>query len=303
MSSAPIDRRSHPPGLAISRWAAPDGWAMRRYDLPAAAGAPRGSILFQTGRSDFIEKYIETIAHWSAAGWGVSGFDWRGQGGSGRVAREVLAGNVEDLATFVAEWQATAPRPHILIGHSMGGFLLLDYLARHRPAVDGAVLVAPMLGLNAYPLTPQVAAKVAGTLASIGLADRRGWSDDKPGRAARLTHSADRYADEVWWKKHTPEIALGPPTWRWIAEAYRATAALLRPDLLGAIETPMLIVAARNDRLVDFAAIERAAAMLPHSKLIVSDDAAHELLREADAQRAPALAAIDQFLEAIAGNS
>ena len=41
---------------------------------------PRGRMLFAGGRSDFIEKYLESYAHWHRAGWDVTAFDWRGQG-------------------------------------------------------------------------------------------------------------------------------------------------------------------------------------------------------------------------------
>jgi lysophospholipase len=44
-------------------------------------------------------------------------------------------------------------------------------------------------------------------------------------------------------------------------------------------------------------AIARAAARIPHARLIMSHESAHEMLREADAVRLPLLAEIDRFLD------
>ena len=73
----------------------------------------------------------------------------------------------------------------------------------------------------------------------------------------------------------------------------------LGPGLLEAVTTPILLLEARQDRLVDPRAIERAAARLPNAELRAwGAESAHEILREADPVRDQALAAIDRFLDA-----
>ena len=62
MLSPQLYRRAIPAGATVGRWCAPDSWALRRFDWPAE-GRPRGSILFQAGRGDVFEKYLETLAH------------------------------------------------------------------------------------------------------------------------------------------------------------------------------------------------------------------------------------------------
>ena len=102
---API-RRAIPTDAAISRWIAPDGWALRRFDWPARSARPRGAILFQGGRGDVFEKYLETFGHWHAAGWSITAFDWRGQGGSGRLAPDPHVGHAVDFAPWIADLAA-----------------------------------------------------------------------------------------------------------------------------------------------------------------------------------------------------
>ncbi|MBK5264805.1 MAG: alpha/beta hydrolase, partial [Alphaproteobacteria bacterium] len=82
----PVVARTYPHGSKITCWEASDSWPLRRFDWPVPAGGERGSLLFLTGRGDCFEKYLETFAHFHAAGWGITSFDWRGQGGSGRLS-------------------------------------------------------------------------------------------------------------------------------------------------------------------------------------------------------------------------
>jgi lysophospholipase len=108
-------------------------------DWPQPEGGGAGSLLFAGGRGDFIEKYLEPLAHWHARGWNVVSFDWRGQGESRGTSS---AGHLDsfdplvadDLAALIAEWRRS-PGPHVAIGHSMGGHLLLRILAERSPAL------------------------------------------------------------------------------------------------------------------------------------------------------------------------
>jgi lysophospholipase len=299
MASTPHDRRALPQGLSLFDASGHDGWRLRAYDWPAE-GTPRGSLFFQSGRGDFVEKYIEALAHWHRRGWSIAGFDWRGQGGSARTgAGDVtdFAAMVGDVSGLVARWTAETPQPHVLVGHSMGGHLLLRMLAERAPAVDAAVLVAPMLGLAHAPLSVGAARAIAGLACRIGLAERPLWrAATSLGRQANLTGCADRYADEVWWREAQPSLALGPPGWRWLASALASIARLDAPGVLEAVDTPVLLLGTDRDRLVSARAIRDAARRLPDVRLLMIDGA-HELLREADEARNIAFAAIDSFLD------
>lgn len=302
MTTIPFDRRAIPEGLRFSGWTAGDGRVLRRFDWTQPSGAPvRGRLLFQTGRADFAEKYLETLAHWQRRGWDVTGFDWRGQGGShsGTDDDPDMATMLADLHGFMAEWRADGAGPHVAIGHSMGGHLLLRMMAEGGVAVDAAVLVAPMLGLNSRPLPRRVAAGIAQAACCIGLGARPIWQPGgvADGRQARLTGDAVRYADELHWSTLFPAYAMRPVHWRWLADAYASIARLERRGVLERIVTPTLLIGATQDRLVDAAAIMAAAARLPAATVAMRDDAAHELLRETDAVRDAVLARIDGFID------
>ena len=309
--SAAIDRRAIPAHAHESRWQAADGHSIRRIDWPGAGGAARGSILFLPGRGDFYEKYLETLEEWHRAGWRVTAADWRGQAGSGRLGKDEVTGHIEDfgvwiddLAAFWQDWAAATPGPHVLAGHSMGGHLVLRALVDGRIAPNAAVLSAPMTGMNSPPLPLPLLQAVARLMCVIGDPFRQAWKwSEKPGelpadRAHLLTHDPDRYADEVWWRGHRPELVMGPASWRWVERAYASWRRIESPGALEAVSVPVLILSTSADKLVSHPANLRAAARLPKGELIAfGPEAHHEILREVDDVRDRAMAAIGEFLD------
>ncbi|MEY4159869.1 MAG: hypothetical protein RLZZ136_490, partial [Pseudomonadota bacterium] len=201
-----LDWRAISPDAVESRWIAPDGWPIRRIDWPTPVSC-RGSLLFLPGRGDAYEKYLESLADWHAQGWRVTAADWRGQAGSGRLGGDAVTGHVsdfslwiDDLAALWADWQAQTPGPHVLIGHSMGGHLVLRALAERRIAPDAMVLIAPMLGLQTYGLPVALPHAAARLMCWLGDPRRPAWKwSEKPGqlpagREKLLTHDGVRYA-------------------------------------------------------------------------------------------------------------
>jgi lysophospholipase len=307
MATKAFDRRAIPAEARLGAWRAADGWTLRRLDWRQPKGRARGSLLYAGGRGDFIEKYLEIQHHWFERGWNVTAFDWRGQGGSRGTIEDGHLDSfdplVEDLAGLVAAWRAEAKGPRVAIGHSMGGHLLLRGLAERELGLDAAVLTAPMLAINSAPVPPLAAMATATLMTAIGLGRRPAWHQPEAPqprgslRQTLLTGCAERYEDELYWWKQEPGYHLGAPSWGWLKAAYESCARLTS-DRLAAVETPVLLVGTDRDRLVDPAAIRRAARLLPHAELLMFPAAGHEILREADAVRLEALARIDAFLDA-----
>lgn len=306
-----FDRRAIPTEALETRWQAADGHMLRRIDWLLPQGSVRGSILFMPGRGDCYEKYLETLDHWHRSGWRVTAADWRGQAGSGRLGSDEVTGHIddfslwtEDLAVFWAQWCQSVPGPHVLVGHSMGGHLVLRSLAEGKVKPDAAVLIAPMLDLIRHGVPLVVMHGLARLMAGLGDPRRPAWKwSEMPltlpaDRINLLTSDTQRYADEVWWRDARPEIAMGPGSWGWVVAAYASIRSLDRPGVLEQVTTPVLLLSAEADRLVSPVAIERAALRLPRGELLrFGPEARHELLREVDAIRDRALAGIADFLD------
>ncbi len=309
MAAHALYRRAIPAAAAITRWQAPDGWSHRRFDWAAPANVrPRGSLLFQTGRGDMFEKYLEVFAHWHVRGWSIAAFDWRGQGGSGRCTPAGDCGDIDrfetyldDLAAFWSQWTAEGPR--VLIGHSMGGHLALRAVVERRVDPAACVLVAPMLGLRS-PVGSRFGERMARVLSAMGSPLRPAWKgNERPHtvrpREAMLTHDPARYSDELWWQGTDAALRTGPPSWRWVIDAFRSTRELRTDSALATVTVPVQMLVADADALVDPRAAIDIAGRLPDVELLrFGAESAHEILREADPVRSRAIAAIDAFLDA-----
>ncbi|VWX58816.1 alpha/beta fold hydrolase [Sphingorhabdus sp. 109] len=310
-----FDRRSVPADATEGTWNGPDGWQFRKLDWlqDVRQQEARGSVLFMTGRADFYEKYLETFHDFHARGWNVTSVDWRGQGGSGRCGPHPHVGHIDDFATWVGDlealfgaWRASHPGPHIVVGHSMGGHIVLRAMTEQRIRPDAAILSAPMLAPAGGGMPEWAAQLAAKIMCMIGRGARRAWKPiENPlepyvPRQALLTHDADRYADEFFWFRERPYVRLGPASWRWVERAYSSTRQLRHRNRLMQMDLPVLVLATSTDELVDHPTIERAVHLIPRAELkLYGAEAAHEIFREVDQVRNDALASCFSFLDRV----
>jgi lysophospholipase len=308
---SPTNRRAIPVDALETVWHAADGWPIRRIDW-TGADRSRGSMLFLPGRGDHYEKYLETLAHFAAAGWHVTSIDWRGQGGSGRLLPDNQVGHIDDFSTWIAdlkqfwaEWKASTPGPHVILAHSMGGHLAMRALVERAIDPDAVGMSAPMLGIQTGGLPLSVNHAFAKLMCKIGRADTPAWKvSEKPLspmnlRAKILTSDNDRYEDELAWWQLRPDVKLGPPSWHWVERAIASIRLLDEPGKLEAVTTPILLMATKADQLVSTPRIIKDSKRLPNAEtLIFGNEAAHELLREADVVRDQCLERITVFMDA-----
>jgi lysophospholipase len=308
-----VNRRSIPYDAAEAIWKGVGGWPIRRIDWHVrqkSGSKPRGSILFLTGRGDHYEKYIETLSYFADQNWNVTAIDWRGQGLSGRILADERIGHIDDFATWIgdlalfwADWRKQVSGPHIIIAHSMGGHLAMRATIEKAVKPDALVLMAPMLSIHSGGLPLFATKAFAKLMLFLGQGERAAWKDsEKPLspitlRAKMLTHSTERYEDEVAWWNLRPGLKLGPASWRWVERAVASVEWLHLPGTFESVKIPVFIAATTSDQLVSTNQIIGDSKRLPNSQLLLfGDEAAHELLRETDKVRNQILQAIDTFL-------
>ncbi|WP_240230657.1 alpha/beta hydrolase [Devosia lacusdianchii] len=282
-----------------------------RYALwPKSEGAHRGTICLVQGRTEFIEKYFETIADFRRRGFSVATFDWRGQGGSDRLIGNKKLGYVDkfedywtDLRSFHGEiLLPDCPPPFYLVGHSMGGLASLHAGANDRLMFDRIFLSAPMVALDRQPLSMAGMAKVAEALSFVGLgrmpiarkADKPASETTFPGNP--LTSDLIRYMRMVDVVKARPGLEIAAPTVRWVAAAMEAMAEANRDSFPARMRTPLLMLAAARDEVVSAAAIERLGLRMRTGRHVVIAGARHELFMENDMIRGQVFAAFDAFI-------
>lgn len=276
-----------------AEWFTGAGGARLRAALFLPAGEARGSVVVSPGRTEPIEKYFEVVKQLTARGFVVLVHDWRGQGLSHRMLGDRLLGHargfkdfLSDYAALLAAFEDRLPQPWLALGHSMGGCLTLLVLAHGETRFAGAILSAPMLGLQTGTI-PRPVGKLMATLFSRmgrGGAPVQGRSD--PGVTAFdaniLTHDRARYGRNEAQVAASPDLALGAPTWGWLDFAFSAVAVLQGGAGVTRIAVPVTVIAAGDDRLVDNAGSRRVTARVPAGRYVELPGAYHEILQETD---------------------
>jgi lysophospholipase len=299
-----------PEGGRVGYFLTQDKVRIRYAIWPKSEGAHRGTVCLVQGRTEFIEKYFETIADFRKRGFTVATFDWRGQGGSERLIGNKSLGYIDrfedywcDLKSFHAEiLLPDCPPPFYLVGHSMGGLVSLFAGMHDRLMFDRIFLSAPMVGLDRQPLSFTGMARVAGALNFFGFGKLPiGRKADKPASEASfpnnpLTSDMLRYMRMVDVVRAKPELGIGAPTYAWVAAAMAAMAEAGRDSFAGKIRVPVLMLAAARDEVVSTSTIEQLGLRMRTGRHVVIAGARHELFMENDAIRAQVFAAFDAFI-------
>ena len=295
------------PGGLEAHEARVDGLRLRLALAPELPGGR--SLLLLTGRTEFLEKYEDVFVALRDRGFRVATLEWRGQGASDRLITDRRRGHARDFGDFqrdLASLEALAaahlPQPWYALAHSMGCIVLLEALAAAPDRVAKAALCAPFLGIAAAPPLKRLAPWLSRAACHLGFATRYvpGHGDapaagDDPHDNV-LTSDADRFRLYRQRCRRHDDLMLGGVTWGWLAAALQAVGRLERPDVLERTTTPLLLLEAGNERVVDRGALARAAARLPDAQIVRLDGAEHELLMEADPIRDRVFNAIDDFL-------
>ena len=276
------------------------------------AATPRGTVILSPGRTEPIEKYYEVIGNFLARGWCVLAHDWRGQGLSARLLPDRLKGHaraveefLDDYARLLDAWEARAPRPWIMVGHSMGATFNLMTLQSGETRVAGAVLSSPMLRIKTGKRS----------MWSVKLAVRWNLRHGKAGdyvlddaddpfahtfEKDALTSDEGRY--EQWRQQlfACPHLAVGGPTWGWLAVGLDSGERALKPRALKSVQVPVAVVQSGEDDRVWKHTSKWAAKRIPRGRYVEVPGAKHEIIMETDALRAVFLEEFDAMAAYVA---
>jgi len=209
----------------------------------------------KTDNPDFIER-----------GFNVLVVDPRGQGLSDRILEDKLKSYIDDFQTYAddlafaaQEFAPLLPKPHIVMGHSMGGTIALQSVISGVISPSAVICSAPMLfNIN------------------------------------KLTSDKDRYRHWAAYFQTTPRLRVGPPTYGWIVASIKSMAYVNRNA--SQLNIPSLIVAAGADPIVDPKSNE-SFAVNAGGNFKVIPGALHELFLERDIYRDQFFETFDKFLE------
>ena len=271
----------------------------------------KGTIFLQSGRTEFIEKYYEVISEFIDRGYAVAMMDWRGQGLSSRVSKNIRIGHIDNFKTFDDDFikiveecfKTRCPSPFIGFGHSMGGCLLASYFISEKNLLEKCILCAPMVSVRANAMSRRIV-KLLGLLDNIGYGSfpmqkpswdsEDGWIEE-PFEDNALTTDRKRFERSFKFLKKCPELGVKGITVGWLKHALNRTNQFKKIQWNIAIKRPLLLLDATEDKLVNS---HLNKELLGQSDLveIKSLKSQHEIMMETDEIRDEAWKSIDNFL-------
>lgn len=299
MENAPLydDVAKAPDGGAAYWLTCEDGVRIR---VGAWDKGTKGTVLLFPGRTEYIEKYGQTVGDLQTRGYATMVIDWRGQGLADRLLDDPAAGHVmhftdyqhDARAMIAAARELNMPEPFYLLSHSMGGCIALRSLIEGFD-VKAASFSAPMWGiLIAAPMRP-LALGIAWASSGLGLGHKYapGTSADSyvvtaPFEGNLLTTDPEMYGYMQDQARAHPQLPLGGPSMHWLFEALTETRKL---QAMSMPDVPTLTYLGTNERIVDSLPVIKLMAKWPVGRLEMVDGAEHEVLMEAPAKRNRAL--------------
>ena len=176
---------------------------------------------------------------------------------------------IQDYADDVAAIAAQLPTPPVLVGHSMGGFVVQQYLERHTTA--GAILVAPIPPRGALRVTRHFARHYPRVFVKVNVTMSLAPAVATPELARDLFFSASM-----------PDVQVNSYQHRLQDESYRAYLDMLALDLVRTKRVnrvPILVLGAEHDAIVTQRQIRRAAALYG-AEVEIFADMAHDMMLE-----------------------
>ena len=270
----------------------------------------KGTIILQSGRTEFIEKYYEVIEGFILRGYCVAAMDWRGQGLSERTSKNIRLGHIDsfqeydkDLIKTLEMYHELCPKPWIGFGHSMGGCLMASNFVENERSYKALILCAPMISIQIKPFL-EALVKAAGFISTLGFKDltfnKPNWDDEKGWLEEEFKGNfltSDHYRFDRVYRLISKEPALGVKglSLGWIYEAVKRTNKFKEKKWGTSIESPILLLNATQDRLVSPSGNVQILNRFKNS-YIVDIDSRHEIFMESDSIRNQAWEKVDEFL-------
>ncbi|WP_338367528.1 alpha/beta fold hydrolase [uncultured Pseudoalteromonas sp.] len=265
------------------------------------------ALVISSGRVEGADKYKELLWELYNNNYAIFIVDHQGQGRSYRHLKNKHKGYVEHFKNYSADlnqfsqdvvdthWRGNK----VLVAHSMGGAIALNYLAEYQHSYQGVFLSAPMLNIFTkkvprFSTTLIVSlAKMLGLQYSYALGQKNYTPPSFDLNV--LTSSQVRYKQFRRTYHTTPSLQLGGVTYGWL---YAVIKFLPLVNQLK-VTIPMFIAKAENDEVVNNSALDKLANSHANASIESFKDAKHELFFERDEIRKPALKSLYLFCESI----
>lgn len=281
-----------------------------RYALQKNSSG-KGTVIVVSGRTEFLEKYLELCWDFRYTGLSLCVYDHYGQGKSGRMLDDPQKGHIEDFNTYLEDLHNLViahvirqfSPPYFLLTHSMGSTIGTQFAVEYPELVHGLILVSPMFQINTGRfLPPLVVETISRALCFLGgkgsyVPGGGPFRSDLPFENNVLTSDKRRFELNQALMRNGPDIAVGSPTVGWLTQAYQA---MRHSRHIGRqLKCPLLLLQGLNDIVVGSSEMKQFCTVTEHCQMISYPEARHELLMEQDVIRSQVLSDIVEFIQSI----
>lgn len=250
----------------------------------------RGAVVIVHGLSEFTQKYYEFAYYLLNQGYDVFVYDQRGHGHSCRLTEQrnlihvdKFTDYVTDLDRFVSEVVRPATdQPLYLYGHSMGGAVVALYLAKYPQVFQKAVMSAPMIEPLTGDISPFVARVGLSAYLLFGNKKSRFWRTNDFNPDYKFENSDDkslaRFTRHMALRRGDKDYQTTPLSMRWVQQSVSLRPKLVKARFGRRIRTPILLLSAEQDKVVNTQAQAAFAEKCPACEYVVMKGAAHALL-------------------------
>ncbi|MFN0195409.1 MAG: lysophospholipase [Planctomycetaceae bacterium] len=272
MSSRPAENAAQTATSPIEETVVtPDGvslWVQRFAGNPPT----QGTILFTHGACEHSGRYREIFASLQQSGWNMIAWDLRGHGRSGGVRTNIRKFDeyLDDLDVLWKHYQLD-PMRTALMGHSMGGLVVIRYVQTRKLKCLGLILASPLLKL---------AIPIPGWLLAIG--KRLRWIAPRWRFHSRVQQKDTTRDPAQLALRRQDTFIQRKVTVNWFYAVQEGIQQAWRDA--GQLHSPALILQAADDRIVSADATSSWAQLAASSEVtyISLADHYHELFHEAD---------------------
>ncbi len=234
----------------------------------------RGAILIIHGLGEHCGRYEQLAGVLNSSGFAVRGFDHRGHGKSPGNRGEIPHKDslLEDTKLVFEDFAETAGEKIFLLGHSMGGGIAANLVARNFLKPHGLVLSSPALTAK-LTFSQQMQLK-AGNALSPNLAVANNLAIDFLSHDAQVVENYKN--DPLVHNKITPRLG------KFILDAGKESIEAAKNWRI-----PTLLMVAGQDRLVDAEGAKQFFAKSPKDlvKMHFYDNLYHEIFNETAEER------------------
>lgn len=212
-------------------------------------GSPPLLLIIVHGLGEHSHRYQNVMDAMVSRQMGVAAFDLRGHGrsegrrGHIRSFRDYL----QDAHQFIQLCKALHPEPCklFLVGHSLGGLIVLAYCLERTESLSGVIASGPAIGVK---LEVPIYKKVLASALSAFLPSIRFQNEVRPHLLSRDPLVVKNYLSDP--------LVHHEATARFYTETIKTMAEVQRN--IRALHLPVLFLQGENDRIVDLGATEQA---------------------------------------------